>query len=258
MQDFVPSTTFTRLLGTLSPERQNELYSLVRGLSGKARTLYKANPGRYGTLLTSICTQMEEAYARLSLPSTFRDIVHQVTCVQRHYLLTSAILTWYGEISTLTLGTQHPLRPDLMGAFTADPNQAQRLYQLGIPVWYMRFPHQLTKDDIIRSFVSMDRGDHIVTDDGIFGNAIFFGHVGSAPFFQAIAGAGKQYLDVEKTPLPKVLHAVHGPRLPRDLPARGTAGPPTDNQTSSLVTRRQPSSSRAQPCEYFYAIESQL
>ena len=202
LQDFVLSTILTAF-GRLCRHRQAELKSLVSKLANEARTLHRENPNRYGMLLPSVCKQMEEAYDHLDLPSTFRDIVQQVRCIQRHYLYTAAILAWYGEICCLSPMTSHPVRPDLMGAFTTDPSIVQWLFSVGVPVWYMRYPHQISRNDVILSFERLQRSSDIVTDDGVFGRVIYQGVVGFKQYFEAITRAGKYYFDIEETPLPE-------------------------------------------------------
>lgn len=89
--------------------------------------------------------KLSDLIARLSFPSTFRDLVRQVAAVQRASLEGEAYLRFYEDALPLLKKAPVPLslhniRPadgDLIGTFTQDPNVALRLYMMGLPVWFV-------------------------------------------------------------------------------------------------------------------------
>lgn len=244
LQDFVPSGSLIRQLGKLSQKRQDELLPLVREMGTMARSVQKANPERSGTLLPSICSQMEDAFDRLNLPSSYRDIVQQVRLVQRYWLYSQEIITWFGDLCLLMPGNRHPLRPDLMGVFSSDPADVNRLYLMGVPIWYLRHQRQVAHDDVILSFVGLERATDIVTLNGIFGIIIFNGVIGSKQFFQAISSAGKKYLDIGLT-TPLTTATSSGDSSKRVFEEGPT---PLLHDKLPMVVRHQSTSSRSHPC----------
>ncbi|THH18988.1 hypothetical protein EUX98_g8858 [Antrodiella citrinella] len=141
--DFRPSAPGSSL-GSLSLEF---LADLKRSVDAAARRIdgelasRGANPKMQYFYLS-----MQQAVARLSLPASYRDMLHQVVCAQRFWLYAEAFIEFYLRLR-LPMAEAHPdtihlVNHNLMGAVTSDPATAQEMYRLGVPIWFLRTPAQ--------------------------------------------------------------------------------------------------------------------
>ncbi len=72
--------------------------------------------------------------------STLRDHEVQLGIFRRHWLLAMAYMLYCDMTFASYEASAEPLpvRADLMGAWTSDPEAVIQLYKRGIPVWYVR------------------------------------------------------------------------------------------------------------------------
>lgn len=154
-RDFVPLlSSAVKRLGTVSPtllERLRPIYDDPVAFEAEFTKQHGANRE-----LRWLSSTMQHAFSRLQFPATFRDLVRQHACLQRFWLYTVAWLDWYlGHTRTYTLqGTVNyqPLHiTQLQGCFTTSPTIAQRLFEVGVPVWISRPTDSLTDDDLLET-----------------------------------------------------------------------------------------------------------
>lgn len=139
------------------PGRRALLGDLVNSISARAANFTK----QCGTnrQLQLLVDSLHEAYERLNFPSTRRDMIHAVACVQRYWLFVDAWIEFYVYLFPTYSFVEEPdrrrLKPrvDLMGAFTTEPLSAQRLFAAGIPVWFMRHQTRVRDDEVILEWV---------------------------------------------------------------------------------------------------------
>ncbi|THU88211.1 hypothetical protein K435DRAFT_866499 [Dendrothele bispora CBS 962.96] len=80
------------------------------------------------------------AVERLHVVSTQDECLLLVACIQRQYLELYARMEWLDKYlpRIQTQEKTHPVNMDMMGAFAYSADDLQRLFQAGIPVWYIR------------------------------------------------------------------------------------------------------------------------
>ncbi|KAI0093364.1 hypothetical protein BDY19DRAFT_990009 [Irpex rosettiformis] len=183
----------------------------------------------------------------LEVPSTERDIVRQLSTLERFCCVLVAWLTWDSLFSYLD-GAAAPriVRSDLMGCFTTSLSVVGELYRAGIPVWYMRLMSTVNSSIHVVSCISLRSPEFIVTDPGSFGyRPIYQGPPGQAQI-EAILCASNQYVDVEPLPFPEAYHD-RGTASQRQaavellgLPAASSSqAGPSRISTSSLATTKK-------------------
>ncbi|PIL34318.1 hypothetical protein GSI_03093 [Ganoderma sinense ZZ0214-1] len=154
---FVPlCNTPVRGFGRWSTEFLLALEPVVKDMASRARRyappLVAVNPKP----LRQYEQQMTMAWLRLChVSATYRDQVVQLAAVQRNWWLCSAFMTYYDLVSQPPSPDPLPVDYGLMGAWTSEPNEVQKLFSLGIPVWWVRASHIVGSDTRVRDFVAM-------------------------------------------------------------------------------------------------------
>ncbi|KAF9229984.1 hypothetical protein BU15DRAFT_35925, partial [Melanogaster broomeanus] len=96
---------------------------------------------------------LKQALERLHYhPLTFRELTLQVAEFQR----TALDILAYGFYARAKAKQNSKVRLTLMGAFTSTPHNCQRLFDMGIPVWFIRhrseIPSEMRIIDVVDSF----------------------------------------------------------------------------------------------------------
>lgn len=159
----------------------------------------------------------KHAFDRLSIPATERDLVRQFVCLECNFCMAVAWLTWHTLFSN-PASADAPLdaRDDLMGVFTTDPNIVQKLFHVGIPVWYMRRSESHGPGDVIISTVDIQNPIQIILHSGDYSDhPVYIGPPGIKQL-EAVCYKGHMYTDLEPIPFPtnyKIIEDVaHGGR----------------------------------------------
>ncbi|KAF6744755.1 hypothetical protein DFP72DRAFT_1078100 [Ephemerocybe angulata] len=96
---------------------------------------------RQASLAALLVTHMSQCFDRLQMGMTFRSILQtyadfQRTCLEIHGYL-NYVKIFLPRAETLPL-KKYPVDHSVMGAFTHDLSDAQKIMQMGIPVWLVR------------------------------------------------------------------------------------------------------------------------
>ncbi|KAF6746815.1 hypothetical protein DFP72DRAFT_747227, partial [Ephemerocybe angulata] len=96
---------------------------------------------RQASLAALLVTHMSQCFDRLQMGMTFRSILQtyadfQRTCLEIHGYL-NYVKIFLPRAETLPL-KKYPVDHSVMGAFTHDLSDAQKIVQMGIPVWLVR------------------------------------------------------------------------------------------------------------------------
>ena len=205
---------------------------------------------------------MRQAFERLSYPSTKRDLLCQVACVQRFWLLSDAWLEYYTHILSLyrfrdSIEQQRPsgVRVDLMGAFTTSSDVAAQLHELRIPLWFYRRSVHFTGDEVVLQTVSSAVHAPLISRE-FMGGPIYVGFAGES-HIAAIAANSTRYVDIEHTPIPAHIGAVpavvgHTPDTSRN--ASGSAQATQDRAAPGANHGLK--KERPQPCAYNPLVQS--
>ncbi|KAJ6518442.1 hypothetical protein DFH09DRAFT_1098515 [Mycena vulgaris] len=140
--DLVPSSTISKGLGRFVWTKFRKLLNATQSIIARYN-LYRhvSEPKAFGRVVQ--CMRM--AVERLqSLPSTFQKLVYAVTLVQRNWLELDALLEYYTVYKPRmeqfgTDNVMYPVAVGCMGAFTTVVDEAQSLFDAGIPYWGMSF-----------------------------------------------------------------------------------------------------------------------
>lgn len=168
-EDFVsPATgrTLTRGLGKLSQAKVSALSPLVHGLLQKCKEYLQSHPSpaHAPALLKLLMTELEFALDRLSsIPVTYDRMVLGVRAVQRCWLEISGFMQ-YMTICKPRMDDPDAVaeRPnDYVGAFTANPEFAQRLQRGGIPYWLLRPLTAFHEENILKVVQPWDPADYL-------------------------------------------------------------------------------------------------
>ena len=252
--DFVVTTSsLVRTFVSISLPFIARMRPLVEGLSQTVRQFLEKYPGARS--VQELDATMNDAFHRLVLPSTRRDLVLQVAVTQRYWMLTTAWLDFHVNIlrdCPFPL-LQRPTGPDcvrrdLIGAITTQPRFVQLLLRSGVPVWCLRLPEQVTTDITVLRWVPVTRAElayHLDYDDPLrtaFPIKVYEGSAG-ARHLAAIEHRANRYIDLEITAFPEDLVK---PPPPADAPQSSTQA-----NLSQLVMRSQPGhrDERYGPCK---------
>ncbi len=264
MSDFAPlPQSIVKSFGVVSPSRRDVLRPLVFALIARVRDFESqcgVNRELYWMRLS-----MEEAFDRLSYPSTYRDLVRQVACVQRTWLYANAWLefhvTLFPEYRFIESGRNPPtlatqggvpnLRTDLMGGFTTFPNVAQKLFMAGVPVWFMRDPESLTYEHTVVDVVPFTEPD-LDDSNGFFSPTPVYTGPAGEKHITAITFNSHAYCDLDPVATDGIPESVAGGSMSRDDVA--SSGPsnvhPPDASTSATGRIRDHGPHRFEPCKY--------
>ncbi len=186
--------SIVRTIGTVSLTRREAPREFVGPLYNRVAAFER----RCGVNqeLRHLTDSMQDAFLRLDYPSTFRDLVRQVAVVQRFWKMSTAWLEWHVKIWHNYVFESDPAshashadrtRKDPMGAFTTDIDVVQKFVRAGIPVWFMRRPETLTKDDVVVEVVSLTEPCQIPNTNGIFRSFPLFTGTADELYLAAIA-----------------------------------------------------------------------
>ncbi|KAI0345238.1 hypothetical protein BDW22DRAFT_1326251, partial [Trametopsis cervina] len=192
------------------------------------------------------------ALDRLTIPATQRDLIRQFVCVERNYCMAVAWVIWHDLFANLAAPSAVPVvHNNLMGAFTTDPNVTQKLYHVGIPVWYMRHVTSLGSGDKIVNVVKVspptDLLSSSVNDHNVV--VVYEGPPGIR-HLEMICYRGHLYADIEAVPFP----ADYGPADSVTPSAPTPSGSSAPSAPSALPSTAGPERSskqrerRAEPC----------
>lgn len=144
-------------IGLLTPQLAESFVNLSKELAEKARGLLSARTEQEGHIFRDLqhaVRGMRMLSALLTFaPQTWLMTLLTVTKFQRYSLETLAIVEYYSVWEKLRLVTFEPLQVDrsLIGAVTADVAIAQDLYTIGVPVWLVRPPSQVSSNTRVRN-----------------------------------------------------------------------------------------------------------
>ena len=133
-------------LGKLSLQAAEPLLEIQKKISDRLRRFSEQNPipnpvHYYEASMRSTCTRLQDC------PMSFRDVVGQVTELQRICLDLLAMLDWLEIFHPLSIDeTRQHHRPadySRVGCFTSNPEVTKRLFLAGLPVWLIRFDYSL-------------------------------------------------------------------------------------------------------------------
>lgn len=141
--DYVDYRTGNSLqMFTLRPERLEPVDNAIEWL--KAELVEYEGDHDNTPELRRLIVSAQLARDRLSHPGTKRDLLQQLTCVERHYCMVLAWITWHTRLENLSMAPGvAPVDANLMGCFTTSGDTTGKLAQAGIPVWYMRQSYEL-------------------------------------------------------------------------------------------------------------------
>ncbi|KAI0346487.1 hypothetical protein BDW22DRAFT_1462026 [Trametopsis cervina] len=183
----------------LSPNRLEPITALVEELEAEAAALTNLDTQQLRWLVIST----RHALDRLTVPATQRDLIRQFVCVERNFCMTLAWITWHNLYANLPPAPHvAPVHRDLMGAFTTDPNIAQKLHHVGIPVWYMRLAANLGPADIIVKIVKVTPPTDIITSTGDYNGVVVYEGPPGIRQLEAVCYKGHLYADIEPVPYP--------------------------------------------------------
>lgn len=194
-------------LGTLAAEPRLRLEQLVRQKCLDIESFCNRRGGP-PTHINFCELSMRAAMSCLSFPSTYRDLVVQVTNVQQYWLESEAFLEYLNIykpkflLPRTTLTSAEPASERFMGTYTADPIVAFKLFTAGIPVWLVQSPHVITSEISMKEIVSLSRPSNIKVGHQDFGQVVYVGQVG-AHHHTAVNRGGHTYMDIPKVFLSK-------------------------------------------------------
>ncbi|KAJ3540930.1 hypothetical protein NM688_g6157 [Phlebia brevispora] len=193
----------TRSFFVVNEARQDDLRPLVINMSLRAERFMQQNEKQLE--LESLVASMKGALQRLAFPSSQADLVRQYSCVQRYWLMIDAWIEFHVHVFKIYkffdpfIRRRPTVRTDLMGAFTNRPHVASHMFNAGVPVWFMRFPDQMTGREAIRDIVNLTPANFRM-DSGLFPNTpIFQGWAGEKHMI-AIATHAHAYKDLDIVP----------------------------------------------------------
>ncbi|KAI0739112.1 hypothetical protein C8Q80DRAFT_231131 [Daedaleopsis nitida] len=149
-RDFRPiEGAIVKHLGVLQAWTLLPLMHLVDEILTEVDTWLKSRSRPLNGPLSPLRTSLRHVRAFLRHPPacSFRDITMQIREVQRYSLMIRAYMD-FTDRRNIPRSTSDslPLNPTLMGAFTDDRGVVRKLYELGIPVWYVRRDLSLFRD----------------------------------------------------------------------------------------------------------------
>ncbi len=236
--DFVQDPSIpVDFLGTVDRSRINQLRPFVVDIEKQTSGLSQ-NPRFKCSRISFTAQALRDAFDRLSYPATLRDLTRQVVQVQRFYLESLAWLTFYVDMKGRFSPPDDP-QPfhhgvRFVGAYTTHPEVVQRLFRAGIPVWFLRFPHQISRSTVIEAVVSITRPTSIDISDPTF--PVYHGSGGDAALAVTCMG-GHSYADVERFPWNDVTEAQALTN------AKKRAAPAASSSSAAAVCSEAPSQS---------------
>ena len=132
------------------------------------------------------------------------------------------------------------VRKDVMGVITTQPDIVQRMFEAGIPVWYMRLAKQLERETIVLNWVLPKHAELRNEMGNLFKWQIYRGVAGER-HMAAIMNVCSRYLDLEYTAFPQdLVNPALGPYNPPNRPAQSQQAGPSRTQSSNHNARYGP------------------
>ncbi|KAI0336918.1 hypothetical protein BDW22DRAFT_1433741 [Trametopsis cervina] len=230
----------------LSSNRLKPITALVEALETEAAALTKFDTQQLRWLVIST----RHALDRLTIPATPRDLIRQFVCVERNFCMAVAWITWHQLYAALPPAPHiAPVNPHLMGAFTTDPNVAQKLHHVGIPVWYMRLADNLGPGDTIVKIVKVTPPTGIVTSTGDYNGVVVYEGPPGIRQLEAVCYRGHLYADIEPVPYPAEYTPSDDVTDHTTAPSTSKSLLPADGNSASVGPSRPPklNASRSDP-----------
>ncbi|KAF7977844.1 hypothetical protein HWV62_2597 [Athelia sp. TMB] len=170
--NFVPlkSSAFSDL-GRFSAPHMTEMEDLTLLLKRRACVIIRDNPCEDWRDLEFAVTNMRHGVLRLiGHPYTFKEMVLDVAQTQHYYLDALAMCEFVEDQWAVRLSKSGPVSKkiyrDRLGAWTMDPSAAQKLFQAGIPVYFVRPIESLTSNErVLRMQLTAERDARIEIRD---------------------------------------------------------------------------------------------
>ena len=218
-----------KCLGLLHSRYLKPLFDLVDELCD----LVVSHPMNSDPRLASLEIAMRHARDRLiHFPCTWRDVCIQVRECQRYWLMTRAFIDFYSSYEAG--GPSFPVNRNLIGAFTTDPVCVQKLYNAGIPVWWLRMDASLLADTSVRAVVALSLPDDVCSRHALDAQLLYRGLAGQR-HIQAMTRGGHTYQDITRN----VLLAVETDR--------GYGSPIPQKEYKQLIITRSSNSVQSGP-----------
>lgn len=246
--DYIPVTPAgVAQLCVLAPARVTAIEEAVEYLFGEL-VEYEANH-EHSQQLRWLIVGARHACERLSHPATRRDLLKQLTCVERHYCMSLAWLFWHDCFSEFSV---HPaaVPKDLIGCFTTDGSVAAKLAHVGIPVWYMRQVSTFVKScRYVINIVDITPAVNIPTAEHKPNDVIYTGTPGLRQL-ETIYRKGHVYADIEAVPLPEDFgEAECGVRTSSSTSSSQQRSEQISNSPGALRSEKV-GTNRVQPCKF--------
>ena len=191
---------------------------------------------------------------RLRRPAPFRNIIQNVAYVQRFWLLLRGYLTYFVNLamSSATLPSLNapvPRALPLIGVFTNNIDIVEILQRMRIPVWFLRFHHQVHHTDIFYFCKTSETlGWWVTTDLGSFGQLAYKGTLGNDYITWYGSKWSHFYSDIDSNPF--------SPRRPsdRNFESVGPASRPPKSTFTERSTRLEKKvvKGRTHPCMFTF------
>ncbi|KAI0686518.1 hypothetical protein C8Q76DRAFT_772315 [Earliella scabrosa] len=193
----VEGSAFTSL-GLLSERWYAPLKNLVDELTEKVNK-HQASCVIPDDTLTHLSTAMRRAQDRiLHFPSTFRDAVLQVRSVQRLWLRCQAYLDYH---HILTAPQPGEVERCYMGAFTTNPSIVQLLFDIGLPVWFIRPDASVLDSTKVFAVICLEQASSVEMQLWQSGATPLYSGLVGAAHLEATSRNPLVYLDIPHAPL---------------------------------------------------------
>ncbi|PIL23637.1 hypothetical protein GSI_14950 [Ganoderma sinense ZZ0214-1] len=225
-EDFVAvEGSIIKCLGRLHAQTLEPLFSLVNELSDSL----PSHPMYDDRRLRWLDIAMRHARERLKhFPCTWRDVCLQVRQLQRYWLMTNAFIDFYAVWEDRDV--PRPVNRSLLGTFTTDPQDVQRLFNAGIPVWWLRMDASFLNDTRVRAVVVLT--EPVVVNKKVApGAEVLYRGLAGTNHLMATCRGGHTYQDISRS----VLLAVDTDR--------GYQAPLPQKEYKALIAREAPTAS---------------
>lgn len=219
---------------------KSELQSRFTGPRDEIDNFVRQHEAKYDTNqeLRWLHNSMTFAYNRLQFPGSFRDLARQAACFRRYALYAFAWFQWNCGIKS---HYKVPLIPriskdEMMGCFTMSPKVTQYLFDLDIPVWFLRSINLFKGTEVIQNVVSLVPpprhlpipDQHLEYIQKRLSGALSAVHLAGDPHLDWINRQSSVYIDIETRPFPQEILAQgsshHGRGVQRTTQEKSSAG----------------------------------
>ncbi|PIL29557.1 hypothetical protein GSI_08365 [Ganoderma sinense ZZ0214-1] len=224
--DFLPiEGSIITCLGCLHPQSLEPLFLLVNELSHSL----PSHPMYGDRRLHWLNIAMRHARDRLRhFPCTWRDVCLQVRELQRYWLMANAFIDFYAVWEDCNV--PRPVNRNLIGAFTTNPLEVQRLFDAGIPMWWVRMDATVLEATSVRAVVVLTEPVNISKKVALGAEVLYRGLAGTK-HLEATCRGGHTYQDISRS----VLLAVDTDR--------GYQAPLPQKEYKALIAHEAPTAS---------------